>query len=153
MLDPFAWSFPTLARFFFRPFRGPLPGYVFWVILASPWSPFDDILVLLGSILTILPTTLVPFGSLLVFFTCRRLPKWAPEVPEDQINQKTPPNKTKSIEQKKNTQACKQTKAEPPGRVKWVGGTPEGITIYGSFWDHFEIIFGICMRFGFSEAW
>ena len=30
---------------------------------------------------------------------------------------------------KTNTQANKHRQAKPPGRLKWVGGTPEGITI------------------------
>ena len=47
------------------------------------------------------------------------------------MDQKTLPEKTKSIEKRTtNTQACKQTQAGPPGRLKWVGGALEGITIY-----------------------
>ena len=54
-------------------------------------------------------------------------------------DQKTPPKKQiRSKKRTTNTQACKQTQAKPPGRLKWVGGTPEGITISITRKLHFQ---------------
>ena len=99
-------AFPALERLFFRPFRGPLPGHVFWVILALPWSPFGFILVLLGSILVVLGTTLVSSGFLLAVEGHQNEHHRPPKTKS--IKKRTP-KKTKSIEKTSNKHTSMQT--------------------------------------------
>jgi len=122
ILHSFARLFPPVERFFSTFSRTP-PWTRLLGDLGPPWWPF-------GSILAVL----VPFGSCLV-------PFWRSLAAEGEQNEHHRPPKTKSIKKRPpkkqnqpkkrttNTQACKQAQAEPPGRLKWVGGTPEGITI------------------------
>ena len=68
----------------------------------------------------------LPFGALWLQ-KATKISTTGPRRPNQSKN--APKKQHRSKKRTTNTQACKQTQAEPPSRLKWVGGTPEGITI------------------------